>query len=129
MSEETKNIKKVRQFLEDKKQEDKIIINWSHSGLLDGLEEDDKRILALLLEKIAQILLVKRVNSVIDTIAFPIATRCYRKLNYIIKDAWEFIRYLEIRYPELSEQFGDITEIEEVEICTILSEEVKRKKL
>lgn len=126
MSEE---IKKIRQFLEDKKQEHNIIINWSPSGLIDGLEEDEKRILALLLEKIAQILLIKRVNSVVDIIAYPIATRCYRKLNYIIKDALNFIRYLEIRYPELSEQFSDITEIEEVEICAILSEEVKRKKL
>lgn len=139
MSEKTKNIKKVRQFLADKKEEDKITKIWNSTGLIPNLDGEDKTTLAMLFESISKFLLSINVSDEIGLVTIPIAGRCFIYLNYTIKDIPKYIEYLEKRFSQTDEQkraeikvfyrtTGDTNDVQ-ADMCVIVSTEVKELEL
>lgn len=64
----------------NKKERESVVLNWSASGLIEDLNEEEKVYCAKLLEEGAQKLLKNKSKSNYDTVFFPVIRRVYGEL-------------------------------------------------
>lgn len=87
-------IKKVKEYYDEKSKE--VIDWWEKSGLLEGLNREDRISLALIYESIKRALLTKNTSSRTDTVIFPIARYCF-SIGHRIRNVEVFIDYVDSR--------------------------------
>ncbi len=86
-----------------------ITINWEQTGLLEGLNEDEKSIVAWNLEQIAQYLLSENCpikDNALDIVAFPAARRVLKKDVSYKLNIPDFLSELASDYATISEIHG-----------------------
>ena len=83
-------IKKIKEYLKHKEDFE----GWRKTGLLDGLSEEDAKILVEVLSKLTKILFTDSQNSVIGTVMPVIVIVLFKKYNYLIKDLHNAIAFV-----------------------------------
>lgn len=144
-------IKKIKEHIADKKVEENFIYNkWFDFGFLDGISEEIvRRNLASLFEELCKAILnLEFKSSRTETVFIPIASYCFKYLNYKIQNVYSFLNYIDRRLSQdenllreeallyragIDNKKIDDIDLErfdwEAEFCVVLANEVKAMKL
>lgn len=134
----SQKIRTVKEYLKEKEKSDKNVMHWKESGLLSGLDEEDARTLAELLETLAMIYMSKVSPGYEDkasSFAFPIARMCFFNLSYLIQNAHKFVNFLDgrVKQEEVNWSQMNVDRMEEMnmeaEFCLTVASEVKSMKI
>lgn len=127
---ENQKIKKVREYLIERFESDKVYKNWKEHGLLEKLSVLEGHALAQKLEEIALILLNAPIGTyrrMTENLSIPIVIRTFKGYNHLIRSAKDTLLYInssEVLRQEISGEFDW-----EAEVCDILSKEISDLKL